>query len=148
MDYFRYLRLELSDTFWALLSVPDITIFIKPVSFIGLLLWTDIDNYTCIYGKYHTGYDYGISYNDFDHHGYCFDYVLLEGLILNFCLFRAELVDFHKATGHDGTHPRMFTWIHKYYNKGDNSGEPPPPLFLQHQGKLMFIDISGSLETN
>eukprot|EP00795_Rhopilema_esculentum_P017399 gene17399-8999_t len=47
---------------------------------------------------------------------------------------RAKLVDFHEATGSDGTHPRMFTWIHQYYNRISNSHEPSPPLFLQHQG--------------
>ena len=56
--------------------------------------------------------------------------------------FRAELVDFHKATGHDGTHPKMFTWIHKYYNQEVGTRQsPPPPLFLQHQGKFNAVYI-------
>jgi len=56
-------------------------------------------------------------------------------VLLRSLRIKAELVDFHKATGHDGTHPKMFTWIHKYYNQEVGTRQsPPPPLFLQHQG--------------
>lgn len=55
-------------------------------------------------------------------------------VLLRSLRIRAQLVDFHQATGQDGTHPRMFTWIHKYYNKEKRDEDAFPPIFLQHQG--------------
>eukprot|EP00794_Sanderia_malayensis_P000378 gene378-1011_t len=55
-------------------------------------------------------------------------------VLLRSLRIRARLVDFHQATGSDGTHPNMFTWVHNYYNKPNKHNEHRPPLFLQHQG--------------
>jgi len=72
-----------------------------------------------------------------------------------FCLLffvRANIIDFHRATGCDGTHPEMFSWIRRYFNYGlpnFNTGlamghqsngvlnqTTRPPLYLQHQGSV------------
>lgn len=53
--------------------------------------------------------------------------------------YRCHIVDFHKATGPLGTHPRLFEWILNYYSS-EREGGPKvvctskPPIYLQHQG--------------
>ncbi|KAJ2248980.1 hypothetical protein GGH97_001521 [Coemansia sp. RSA 475] len=50
---------------------------------------------------------------------------------------RAHIVDFHRATGANGTHPALFTWIVEYFTSGskDERGlTNKHPLYLQHQG--------------
>ena len=60
-----------------------------------------------------------------------------------FC--RTKIIDFHQATGCDGTHPEMFSWIKRYFSCSVSSTVLPtsssvlrqtsvPPLYLQHQG--------------
>ncbi|XP_065339015.1 zinc finger-containing ubiquitin peptidase 1-like isoform X2 [Cloeon dipterum] len=44
---------------------------------------------------------------------------------------RCQLVDFHRPTAPDGSHPEMFNWALQYFQKND---EFKPPLYLQHQG--------------
>lgn len=44
---------------------------------------------------------------------------------------RCELVDFHRPTAADGSHPQLFNWILQYFQKADDF---KPPLYLQHQG--------------
>ena len=67
-----------------------------------------------------------------------------------FLSFRAKIIDFHQATGCDGTHPEMFSWIKRYFSCSVNSTVLPvgssvlrqtsvPPLYLQHQGLLTYL---------
>merc|ERR1711874_882564 len=42
-----------------------------------------------------------------------------------------QVVDFHRPTGDNGTHPDMFAWIENYF-RGQRADTPP--LYLQHQG--------------
>lgn len=44
---------------------------------------------------------------------------------------RCELIDFHRPTSSDGSHPQLFNWILQYFQKTDDF---KPPLYLQHQG--------------
>lgn len=44
---------------------------------------------------------------------------------------RSELIDFHRPTSSDGSHPQLFNWILQYFQKSDDF---KPPLYLQHQG--------------
>lgn len=63
---------------------------------------------------------------------------------------RAKIIDFHQATGCDGTHPEMFSWIKRYFSYSVNSTVLPvgssvlrqtsvPPLYLQHQGHSRLV---------
>ncbi|XP_031554362.1 zinc finger-containing ubiquitin peptidase 1-like [Actinia tenebrosa] len=68
---------------------------------------------------------------------------------------RANIIDFHRATGCDGTHPEMFSWIKRYFScgvPGFNTGmglnqahagvlkqTTRPPLYLQHQGHSRLV---------
>ncbi|XP_074625741.1 zinc finger-containing ubiquitin peptidase 1-like isoform X1 [Acropora palmata] len=63
---------------------------------------------------------------------------------------RAKIIDFHQATGCDGTHPEMFSWIKRYFSCSVNSSVLPmgssvlrqtsvPPLYLQHQGHSRLV---------
>lgn len=54
---------------------------------------------------------------------------------------RCQLVDFHKPTGPDGTHPELFLWVLRYFHNG---GDFIPPLYLQHQGEITF-DVYGMI---
>nr|XP_023506736.1 zinc finger with UFM1-specific peptidase domain protein isoform X3 [Equus caballus] len=66
--------------------------------------------------------------------GACEVYTLLTSLRV-----KCHIVDFHKATGPLGTHPRLFEWILNYYSS-EREGGPKvvctskPPIYLQHQG--------------
>ncbi|XP_064628729.1 zinc finger-containing ubiquitin peptidase 1-like isoform X2 [Lineus longissimus] len=49
---------------------------------------------------------------------------------------QCALVDFHAPSGTDGTHPRMFEWVHDYFKKKDDF---KAPLYLQHHGHSRTI---------
>ncbi|KAG8234327.1 hypothetical protein J437_LFUL013067 [Ladona fulva] len=49
---------------------------------------------------------------------------------------RCQLVDFHRPTSSDGSHPEMFNWVLQYFQKNDDF---KPPLYLQHQGHSRTI---------
>ncbi|XP_025062841.1 zinc finger with UFM1-specific peptidase domain protein isoform X3 [Alligator sinensis] len=74
--------------------------------------------------------------------GACEIYSLLTSLRLKShlkCLYRCQVIDFHKPTGPMGTHPRLFEWVLSYYSRGREDGAKvvctsKPPLYLQHQG--------------
>ena len=51
-----------------------------------------------------------------------------------FC-YRAHIVDFHRATGADGTHPELFAWMKRYFS---NYSEQTP-VYIQHQGKFIVV---------
>ncbi|KAK8754435.1 hypothetical protein OTU49_016266 [Cherax quadricarinatus] len=44
---------------------------------------------------------------------------------------RCQLIDCHRPTGADGTHPELFRWCLEYFSK---PAEFKPPIYLQHQG--------------
>lgn len=58
--------------------------------------------------------------------------------LLSFLRIRSQLVDFHKPTGSNGTHPELFNWVLKHFETSA-SGEFTPPLYLQHQGHSRTI---------
>ena len=45
---------------------------------------------------------------------------------------RTAVVDFHRPSAPDGSHPRLFAWVLEYFRRGGAAS--PPPLFLQHSG--------------
>ena len=49
---------------------------------------------------------------------------------LSYCNIDCQLVDFHRPSSGDGTHPEMFQWLLHYFK----TGRSPPPVYLQHQG--------------
>ncbi|XP_023330509.1 zinc finger with UFM1-specific peptidase domain protein [Eurytemora carolleeae] len=55
--------------------------------------------------------------------------------ILTYCGIEAELIDFHKPSGEQGTHPQLVNWVNTYYTQGSAK----PPLYLQHQGHSRTI---------
>ena len=60
---------------------------------------------------------------------------------------RYVLIDFHKPTGPNGTHPKMFEWVKNYFgqpgtrifNRGNQIISNKMSLYLQHQGKHSCI---------
>ena len=52
---------------------------------------------------------------------------------LSYCKIDCQLVDFHRPSSGDGTHPAMFQWLLEYFKAGGRGGRPPP-VYLQHQG--------------
>lgn len=48
---------------------------------------------------------------------------------------RCQLVDFHRPTSANGSHPELFNWVRQYFEAHDDF---KPPLYLQHQGELMY----------
>lgn len=70
--------------------------------------------------------------------------------VLRSLQIRAKILDFHQATGCDGTHPEMFSWIKRYFSCNISSAAAPvgssvlrqtsiPPLYLQHQGHSRLV---------
>lgn len=70
--------------------------------------------------------------------------------VLRSLQIRTKIIDFHQATGCDGTHPEMFSWIKRYFSCSVNSTVVPagssvlrqtsvPPLYLQHQGHSRLV---------
>jgi len=53
---------------------------------------------------------------------------------LSFCNVNCEIIDFHRPTSNDGTHPAMFQWLLDYFRPGGRTGHVIPPVYLQHQG--------------
>ena len=47
-----------------------------------------------------------------------------------------EIVDFHRPTGPNGTHPALFEWIWNFFNSNRNF---TPPVYLQHEGHSRTI---------
>ncbi|XP_012999041.1 zinc finger-containing ubiquitin peptidase 1 isoform X1 [Cavia porcellus] len=71
--------------------------------------------------------------------GACEVFTLLTSLRV-----KCRIIDFHKATGPSGTHPRLFEWILNYYSseQGGNAKvlcTSKPPIYLQHQGHSRTI---------
>ena len=71
-------------------------------------------------------------------------------ILYSYLFSRTKIIDFHQATGCDGTHPEMFSWIKRYFSCSVNSTVLPvgssvlrqtsvPPLYLQHQGLLCIF---------
>lgn len=56
--------------------------------------------------------------------------------LLSSLRIRCQLVDFHKPTGPDGSHPELFLWVLRYFQNG---GDFIPPLYLQHQGLFCVV---------
>ncbi|KAL3060744.1 hypothetical protein OYC64_015148 [Pagothenia borchgrevinki] len=58
----------------------------------------------------------------------------------------ARIIDFHRPTGPDNSHPRLFDWVKQYFQSSRSGRLPPrliqtsmPPLYLQHQGHSRSI---------
>ncbi|XP_047479525.1 zinc finger-containing ubiquitin peptidase 1-like isoform X2 [Penaeus chinensis] len=49
---------------------------------------------------------------------------------------KCHLIDCHRPTGADGTHPELFRWCLEYFSK---PAEFKPPIYLQHQGHSRTI---------
>ncbi|KAK9504956.1 hypothetical protein O3M35_009122 [Rhynocoris fuscipes] len=47
---------------------------------------------------------------------------------------KCQLVDFHRPTSPNGSHPELFKWVTDYFLAYDNF---KPPLYLQHQGNIV-----------
>ncbi|XP_068210072.1 zinc finger-containing ubiquitin peptidase 1-like isoform X3 [Palaemon carinicauda] len=56
--------------------------------------------------------------------------------LLSFFKIRCQLIDCHRPTGSDGTHPELFQWCLEYFSK---ASEFKPPIYLQHQGHSRTI---------
>ncbi|XP_066994665.2 zinc finger-containing ubiquitin peptidase 1 [Anabrus simplex] len=56
--------------------------------------------------------------------------------VLSSLRIRCQLVDFHRPTSPDGSHPDLFNWVLEYFQKNE---EFKPPLYLQHQGHSRTI---------
>ncbi|XP_053611212.1 zinc finger-containing ubiquitin peptidase 1-like [Plodia interpunctella] len=57
--------------------------------------------------------------------------------VLSSLRIRCQLIDFHKPTGSDGSHPALFDWVLRYFT--ENPTDFKPPLYLQHQGHSRTI---------
>ncbi|XP_048478556.1 zinc finger-containing ubiquitin peptidase 1 [Plutella xylostella] len=57
--------------------------------------------------------------------------------VLSSFRIRCQLIDFHKPTGADGSHPALFDWVLRYFTE-DPTGFKAP-LYLQHQGHSRTI---------
>ncbi|CAF4928674.1 unnamed protein product [Pieris macdunnoughi] len=57
--------------------------------------------------------------------------------VLSSLRIKCSLIDFHKPTSADGSHPALFEWVHKYFH--DEPQAFKPPLYLQHQGHSRTI---------
>lgn len=58
--------------------------------------------------------------------------------LFSFLKIHCFLVDFHKSTGPNSTHPELFKWVRNHFRKMSENGFAPP-LFLQHQGHSRCI---------
>eukprot|EP00095_Tigriopus_kingsejongensis_P007024 maker-scaffold885_size84862-snap-gene-0.14 protein:Tk07024 transcript:maker-scaffold885_size84862-snap-gene-0.14-mRNA-1 annotation:"zinc finger with ufm1-specific peptidase domain protein" len=50
---------------------------------------------------------------------------------------KSELVDFHKPSAQDGSHPMLYNWVVEYFRT--RCGQFTPPLYFQHQGHSRTI---------
>ena len=55
--------------------------------------------------------------------------------LLTVCHIRTKLIDFHRPTGRNGTHPLLFEWVKNYFEQPTSASNVSikHPLFLQHQ---------------
>ncbi|XP_014236761.1 zinc finger with UFM1-specific peptidase domain protein-like isoform X2 [Trichogramma pretiosum] len=51
--------------------------------------------------------------------------------LLSSLRIKCQLMDFHRPTSPNGSHPEMFKWLLNYFQKEEDF---KPPLYLQHQG--------------
>jgi len=58
--------------------------------------------------------------------------------LLSFLAIKTTLVDFHKPSGPDKTHPLLFAWVKAYFKK-DRPADKAYPLYFQHQGHSRTI---------
>ncbi|XP_039287859.1 zinc finger-containing ubiquitin peptidase 1 isoform X1 [Nilaparvata lugens] len=56
--------------------------------------------------------------------------------VLSSLRIRCQLVDFHRPTSPNGSHPELFNWVLEYFQANDDF---KPPLYLQHQGHSRTI---------
>ncbi|CAG9564880.1 unnamed protein product [Danaus chrysippus] len=57
--------------------------------------------------------------------------------VLSSLRIRCQLIDFHKPTAADGSHPALFDYVLRYFTHDPNAFKPP--LYLQHQGHSRTI---------
>ncbi|CAH1638998.1 unnamed protein product [Spodoptera littoralis] len=57
--------------------------------------------------------------------------------VLSSLRIRCQLIDFHKPTSADGSHPALFDWVLRYFQ--DDPAGFKAPLYLQHQGHSRTI---------
>ncbi|XP_063829191.1 zinc finger-containing ubiquitin peptidase 1-like [Ostrinia nubilalis] len=57
--------------------------------------------------------------------------------VLSSLRIRCQLIDFHKPTGADGSHPALFDWVLRYFQEEPSAFKAP--LYLQHQGHSRTI---------
>ncbi|CAG4944319.1 unnamed protein product [Parnassius apollo] len=57
--------------------------------------------------------------------------------VLSSLRIKCQLIDFHKPTSPDGSHPALFDWVLRYFQEDSNAFKPP--LYLQHQGHSRTI---------
>ncbi|CAG9788542.1 unnamed protein product [Diatraea saccharalis] len=57
--------------------------------------------------------------------------------VLSSFRIKCQLIDFHKPTGEDGSHPALFDWVLRYFR--DDPTAYKAPLYLQHQGHSRTI---------
>ncbi|KAL0870931.1 hypothetical protein ABMA27_004759 [Loxostege sticticalis] len=57
--------------------------------------------------------------------------------VLSSLRIRCQLIDFHKPTSADGSHPALFDWVLRYFQEDPNGFKAP--LYLQHQGHSRTI---------
>ncbi|CAK1586707.1 unnamed protein product [Parnassius mnemosyne] len=57
--------------------------------------------------------------------------------VLSSLRIKCQLIDFHKPTSPDGSHPALFDWVLRYFQEDPNAFKPP--LYLQHQGHSRTI---------
>ena len=51
---------------------------------------------------------------------------------------KSEVLDFHRPTANDGSHPQLFSWVANHFRSRVGRGHVPP-LYLQHQGHSRTI---------
>ncbi|KAG6458218.1 zinc finger-containing ubiquitin peptidase 1 [Manduca sexta] len=57
--------------------------------------------------------------------------------VLSSLRIKCQLIDFHKPTSADGSHPALFDWVLRYFQDDPNGFKAP--LYLQHQGHSRTI---------
>ncbi|XP_072945045.1 zinc finger-containing ubiquitin peptidase 1-like [Epargyreus clarus] len=57
--------------------------------------------------------------------------------VLSSLRIKCQLIDFHKPTAADGSHPALFDWVLRYFQNDPNGFKAP--LYLQHQGHSRTI---------
>ena len=61
---------------------------------------------------------------------------------LSYCGIDCEIVDFHRPSSGDGSHPAMFQWLLNYFRGGAAC-----PVYLQHQGHsrtVLGVETAGA----